>query len=110
MLSLAASHNVQNFLKKSNLSQYFESFCDQRYDDPGQILSFANDHAELHCLMGDVGLSKKSGHIKRFLAAIKLEASMLNHGEPQKAEQYQEHNTNPSNTADPSKCKLFFNS
>ena len=91
---MAELHNVQNFLKKSNLSQYFESFCDQGYDDLGQILSFANDHAELHSLMGDVGLSKKPGHMKRFLAAIKLEASMLNHGEPQKAEQYQEHNTN----------------
>ena len=106
---MAELHNVQNFLKKSNLSQYFESFCDQGYDDLGQILSFANDHAELHSLMGDVGLSKPPGHMKRCLAVIKLEASMLNHGEPQRAEQYQKHNTNPSNTADPSECKLFFN-
>ena len=107
---MAELHNIQNILKKSNLSQYFESFCDQGCNDLGQILSFANDHAELHSLMDDVGLSKKPGHMKRYLAAIKLEASMLNHGEPQKAEQCQEHNTNPSNTADPSKCKLFFNS
>ena len=64
---MAELYNVQNFLKKSNLSQYFESFCDQEYDDLGQILSFANDHAELHSLMGDVGLSYKGFTVNSYI-------------------------------------------
>ena len=77
---MAAEDKVCTFLHKNNLGQYFESFIEQGYDDLKQIISYSNSFEELDNLMKDVGLFSKPGHKKRFLAAVKIEASKSMHG------------------------------
>ena len=77
---MAAENEVRAFLHKNNLGQYFESFIEQGYDDFKQIISFSNSFEELDNMMKDVGLLSKPGHKKRFLAAVKIEASKSKHG------------------------------
>jgi hypothetical protein len=38
---------IREFLEKNNLSQYFDNFIDQGYDDMDQILSMASNPLEL---------------------------------------------------------------
>ena len=77
---MAAEDEVRTFLHKNNLGQYFESFIEQGYDDLKQIICYSNSFEELDNLMKDVGLFSKLGHKKRFLAAVKIEASKSMHG------------------------------
>lgn len=74
--------DVQKFLEKNNLSQYFDNFVDQGYDDLDQILSMVNCNSELTSLMQDVGIYDKPGHRKRFTAALEILSSKIEHGEP----------------------------
>lgn len=76
---------IREFLEKNNLSQYFENFIDQGYDDMDQILSMANNPLELDCLMKDVAMFEKPGHKKRFVGAVQILASKAKHREPGKS-------------------------
>ena len=47
---------IREFLKKNNLSHYFDNFIEQGYDDIDQILSMASNPIELNSLMKDVAM------------------------------------------------------
>jgi hypothetical protein len=51
---------IREFLEKNNLSQYFDNFIDQGYDDMDQILSMASNPLELNSLMKDVAMFEKT--------------------------------------------------
>jgi hypothetical protein len=76
---------IREFLEKNNLSQYFDNFIDQGYDDMDQILSMAGNPLELNSLMKDVAMFEKPGHKKRFVGAVQILASKAEHGEPVKS-------------------------
>lgn len=77
---MAAEEEVRTFLLNSNLSQYFECFLEQGYDDLKQIIDLTNSREDLDSMMNDVGLNTKPGHKKRFLAVVTIEASKSKHG------------------------------
>ncbi|CAB3978156.1 NAB region 1 [Paramuricea clavata] len=70
---------IREFLEKNNLSQYFDNFIDQGYDDMDQILSMASNPLELNSLMKDVAMFEKPGPKKRFFGAVQILASKVEH-------------------------------
>ncbi len=78
----SAEYEIQEFLKKNNLSQYFENFIDQGYDNMDQIFSMASNPLELDSLMKDIAMFEKPGHEKRFVGAVQILASKAEHGKP----------------------------
>ena len=68
---------VKNWLQQINLSEYAKTFIDEGYDDSNMKDKDITDVIE------DVGLSKKNGHKKRYLAAAPILKSKKNHGTAQ---------------------------
>ena len=106
---MAEVDKVKELLKETNLSQYFDKFLEVGYDDLNHMISMANSAVELESMMKDVGMFDKSGHRKRFAAAVQILASKNEHGEPTKS------SAQPMNQADRtthrdddvSKCKYL---
>ena len=69
---------VKNWLQQINLSEYAKAFIDEGYDDLEQISDMKDE--DITDLIEDVGLSKKNGHKKRFIAAVAILKSKKNHG------------------------------
>lgn len=108
---MAAEEEVRTFLLNSNLSQYFECFLEQGYDDLKQIIDLTNSREDLDSMMNDVGLNTKPGHKKRFLAVVTIEASKSKHGSkneiPKVPASNHESNFEECTGTDISRCKCF---
>ena len=80
ILSENQKEKVRIFLENCKLGQYFSNFLEQGYDDLEQIVEFSKNVQEMDSFLKDVGLHTKPGHKRRFVAAIQIEASKLDHG------------------------------